>query len=155
MDKETNIPFAVVIGVDRTADERRAVLNMAWKVIQKWNNFKRKSGDHDFEGIYLQMGKSNGHKWFKTGRKQGVKNFTLERALFRVHLKKVEELFPLAFLAFNICGIDKKGQKSINCQAFVDANSIVRHTINGINQNNHGGDAAVRRLVDAMLRSRL
>jgi hypothetical protein len=46
------------------------------------------------------MGKSNGHKWFKTGRKKGVKNFTferaLERALVRVHVKKVEELFPLA-----------------------------------------------------------
>ena len=28
MDKETNIPFAVVIGVKRIEDERRAVLNM-------------------------------------------------------------------------------------------------------------------------------
>ena len=37
------------------------------------------------------MGKSNGHKWFKTGRKKGVKNFTFERALVRVHVKKVEE----------------------------------------------------------------
>ena len=38
------------------------------------------------------MGKSNGHKWFKTGQKKGVKNFTFERALFRVHVKKIEEL---------------------------------------------------------------
>ena len=37
----------------------------------------------------------------------------------------------IPILSNDICDINRKGQKSINCQAFVDAHMIVRHTTSG------------------------
>ena len=34
---------------------------------------------HDYDRLYFQMGKSNVHKWFKMGRKDGVDTFVEER----------------------------------------------------------------------------
>eukprot|EP00944_MAST-04C_sp_MAST-4C-sp1_P010092 g10092.t1 len=62
------------------------------------NSFPRKTSDHDYDGLYFQMGKSNGHKWFKVGRKEGVDTFVEERDKFREQAVKVEETFGLAFM---------------------------------------------------------
>ena len=87
VDKDTDMPFAILVSLQRTKDERRAIVSMVWKVMQKWR----------YGGLYFQMGKSNGGRWFKTARKKGVKNFASERAAFRKQAKQVEQLFELAF----------------------------------------------------------
>ena len=66
VDADTDVPFAIVVPQERTCAERRAIVDMTWSVYSCWVGFDRKT--HDQRGLYFQLGKSNGNKWFRSGK---------------------------------------------------------------------------------------
>eukprot|EP00505_MAST-04D_sp_SCG-Rhode-Island_P006819 Stramenopile-MAST_4_protein_6819 len=97
VDADTDVPFAIVVPQERTCAERRAIVDMAWSVYSCWDGFDRKA--HAQRGLYFQLGKANGHRWFKTGRKPGVEAaaFVEPRRRFRDQARRVEECFAPAY----------------------------------------------------------
>jgi hypothetical protein len=66
VDADTDVPFAIVVPQERTCAERRAIVDMTWSVYSCWVGFDRKA--HAQRGLYFQLGKANGHEWFRTGK---------------------------------------------------------------------------------------
>ena len=116
VDDDTGVPFAVVLPQEWTCAERRAIVDMTWSVYSCWVGFDRKA--HAQRGAYFQLGKANGHEWFKTGRKPGLEAaaFVQPRRRFRVQARRVEECFAPAYTGAygkSIVGLDKSGRRSM------------------------------------------